>query len=107
MPTGNETFSTLAPVMYSPEWVRRLAPTRNLEYGPWSVSFCKYVREGIYGPVLCIMRTSCDLQYAVDLAEMALLERISSSWVVMVLAMFVFTVGVSRMLRCELERERG
>lgn len=66
-----------------------------------------YVREGIYGPVLCIMRTPCDLQYAVDLAEMALLERISSSWVVMVLAMFVFTVEVSRMLRCELERERG
>lgn len=73
--------------MYSPVWVRRLAPTRNLEYGPWSVSY-DVVREGGYGSVYRWL--SCDLQYAVDLAEMALLERTSDSWVVIVSAMFVF-----------------
>lgn len=34
VPTGYEAFSTLAPWIYSPDWVRMHAPTRNFEYGP-------------------------------------------------------------------------
>lgn len=59
------------------------------EFGIWACFRLVLVYLGRGAVVLCIMGSSCDLQYAVDLAEMALSERISSSWVVMVLAMFV------------------
>lgn len=62
------------------------------------------VREGGLWSGSVYRWLSCDLQYAVDLAEMALLESISSSRVVIVLAMFVFTVVVRRVLIFELEK---
>jgi hypothetical protein len=52
VPTGYAAFSTLAPEMNSPDVVRMHAPTRNLEYGPVSISWCSYVRWKTYSKQL-------------------------------------------------------